>query len=92
MNPRMLRWPGSHTGGRGVASAWAIAIGFSAIAALSFAVDQALTLSPAAATEGRIEIQPLPIGETLNELSPLPLIQSVMDAAFEPSTPPDSGR
>jgi len=60
-------------------SAWAMAIGFAAVAIFSFAVDQTVTLSPGP-DESRIEIPPRPIGETLAEFNPVRLIVSLIEA------------
>ncbi len=46
MHTRASFYPSSHDGrGCGVGSAWVIAILFAAVAAISFAVDQSITLS-----------------------------------------------
>ena len=58
-------------------SAWAMSIVFVAIAVISFAVDQTVTLSPVGDAPG--------VGVSLVELSPVRLIQSLID----PSTQSD---
>ena len=57
---------------RGTYSAWTMAIVFAAVAMVSFAVDQTLSLAPNA------EEQDMP-----SLLHPLQLIQSFMDAASD---------
>lgn len=58
----------------GTVSAWVAAGSFALIAALSFAVDQALTLSPA--PDG-IELVSPWTGDSLAVLSPMPFVRSL---------------
>jgi hypothetical protein len=54
-------------------SAWVMAIVFAAVATLSFAIDQTVTLAPSAADQREIDLPSL--------LHPAELIASLLDAA-----------
>jgi hypothetical protein len=60
------------------ASAWVMALAFVSVSVISFAVDQAV-ISSSAAAEGRIEFQSLPIAETLAEFNPVRLLESLIE-------------
>ena len=60
-------------------TAWALALAFVSVSLISFAVDQTVTLSSAAA-EGRIEFQARPIGEALAEFNPVRLLESLIES------------
>ncbi len=60
------------------ASAWAMALAFVSVSVISFAVDQAVIFSSAAA-DGRIEFQPRPISEALAEFNPVRLLESLIE-------------
>jgi hypothetical protein len=51
-------------------TAWVIAVAFSAIAALSFAVDQSMTLAVNPARQGKIELQILALCDIFHAVSP----------------------
>jgi hypothetical protein len=51
-------------------AAWVIAIAFLAIAALSFAVDQSLTIAANPARQGRFELEPAAVRSLLDRVSP----------------------
>ncbi|MBV9862601.1 MAG: hypothetical protein JO267_10685 [Alphaproteobacteria bacterium] len=71
--------------GRGnTASAWLVATGFAAFAGLSFAVDQGVALSPAAAADAPVEFEPLRVPDRLAALDPMPIIATVVDALDRP--------
>ena len=72
-----LRHPFRYGRRPGTFSAWTMAIVFVAVAMVSFAIDQAVVLSPTA--EGQREISPPSI------LHPVLLIESLIDAASEGS-------
>ena len=65
--------------GNGTVSAWAAAIGFTAVAALSFVLDQMVSLSPTAAASGKVEFEPLRFSGTLSQLNPVPLLESLVE-------------
>jgi hypothetical protein len=58
---------------RGTFRAWAMAIVFAAVATLSFAVDQTVSLSPGTETQRQVDPPTL--------LHPIDLIESLIDAA-----------
>jgi hypothetical protein len=57
---------------------------FAAIAMLSFAVDQTVTLSEAAGND-RDRLHPPSMGEAFAAFSPVRLIQSLIDPTFDPA-------
>jgi hypothetical protein len=59
----------------GTFSAWTMAIVFATVAMVSFAIDQALILSPSAEDQGKISPPSL--------LHPVLLIESLIDAASD---------
>jgi hypothetical protein len=61
--------------GRGTFSAWAMAIVFATVAMASFAIDQAVILSPAAKDQGKLDPPSL--------LHPVQLIESLINAGSE---------
>jgi hypothetical protein len=65
-------------------SAWAMAIVFVTVAMISFAIDQAVILSPSADDQGDFEPPSL--------LHPVLLIESLIDAASESSDRVNEGR
>lgn len=76
MRPKsQLRDPFAYGNRRGTLCAWTMAVVFATVAALSFAVDQTITLSPGA--EAKDETNPLSL------LHPVQLIRSLIDAASQ---------
>ena len=72
-----LRHPFGYGRCAGTFSAWTMAIVFATVAMVSFAIDQALILSPNAEDQGRISPPSL--------LHTVLLIESLIDAASEDS-------
>jgi hypothetical protein len=76
---RLVMYPRSHVRDpfgygrrRGTFSAWAMAIAFATVAAVSFAIDQTISLSPDPDEQS-----------TLSVLHPVELIQSLIESAAE---------
>ena len=70
MRPKsQLRDPFAYGNRRGTLCAWTMAIVFATVAALSFAVDQTINLSPGAEAQGEISppslLHPVQLFETL---------------------------
>ena len=70
-----VRGPFGYGGRPGTFSAWTMAIVFATVAMVSFAIDQALILSPSAEDQGKISPPSL--------LHPVLLIESLIDAASD---------